>query len=92
MAGGGAGGEAAAGEGARRRKRAERGRGLARSHQRDLNGASRPRPSQRPVSARARADWPACRLTGGPNRSAFLSIRIKHTFSLFCNGSPQSWY
>ena len=31
----------------RRRKRAERGRGLARSHQRDLNGASRPRPSQR---------------------------------------------
>ena len=75
-------------ESRRKEEEGERGwgRGLARSHQPDLNGASRRRPSKRAVSVRARAHWPAWRLTGGPNRSALVSIRTKRAFSLFCNG------
>jgi hypothetical protein len=44
------------------------------------------------VSARARADWPPWHLTGGPELSDRASIRIKHRFSLICNGLAQSWY
>ena len=44
------------------------------------------------VSARARADWPAWHLTGGPDLSDRASIRINTRFSLICKNLEQCWY
>ena len=44
------------------------------------------------VSARARADWPAWHLTGGPELSDRASIRINTRFSPICKNLDQCWY
>ena len=42
--------------------------------------------------ARARADWPAWHLTGGPDLSDRASIRINTRFSPICKNLDQCWY
>ena len=44
------------------------------------------------VSTRARADWPAWHLTGGPDLSDRASIRINTRFSPICKNLDQCWY